>query len=90
MRKPMRAILTLLSVTVAFTLFGLMMGLNATFDVVAERARADRVYTGPRYGGTGVPIAVARQIAAMPGVKAVTRSTSFPAMYRIPRTRPLC
>ena len=51
MRKPTRAILTLLSVTVAFTLFGLMIGLNATFDMVAEKARADRIFTWPRFGG---------------------------------------
>jgi putative ABC transport system permease protein len=70
-RKPMRAVLTLLSVAVAFTLFGLMIGLNATFDTIAERARADRVFTWPRYGGAA-PIAVAHQIQAMPGVKAVT------------------
>ena len=30
MRKPTRAVLTLLSVVVAFTLFGMMIGLNAT------------------------------------------------------------
>ena len=71
MRKPTRTILTLLSVTVAFTLFGLMIGLNATFDLVSERARADRIFTNPRFGGTGISVAVARQIAAMPGVKAV-------------------
>jgi putative ABC transport system permease protein len=72
MRKPMRTFLTLLSVTVAFTLFGLMIGLNATFDEVAAKARVDRIFTWPRFGGNGVPIAVARQVAAIPGVKAVT------------------
>ena len=71
-RKPARAVLTLLSVTVAFTLFGLMIGLNATFDEVAAKARADRIFTNPRFGGNGMPIAVARQIAAIPGVKVVT------------------
>ena len=71
MRKPMRTVLTLLSVTVAFTLFGLMIGMNATFDEVAARSRADRIFTNPRFGGNGMPIAVARQIAAMPGVKVV-------------------
>ena len=72
MRKPARAVLTLLSVMVAFTLFGLMMGLNATFDMVAEKARADRIFTNVRFGGNGMPIAVAHQIATMPGVKVVT------------------
>ena len=91
MRKPTRAVLTLLSVMVAFTLFGLMMGLNATFDEVAARARADRIYTNPRFGGSGISVAVARQIAAMPGVKAVT-ALNFVAqdMCKTPRTRPMC
>jgi len=76
MRKPTRTILTLLSVTVAFTLFGLMIGLNATFDEVAAKARADRIFTNARFGGNGMPIAVARQIAAIPGVK-VRASSDF-------------
>ena len=42
MRKPTRTILTLLSVTVAFTLFGLMIGFNNTIDQVEARARPDR------------------------------------------------
>ena len=88
MRKPARTILTLLSVTVAFTLFGLMIGPNATFDLVANRARADRIFTGPRFGnalGTGMPIAIARQIAAMPGVKVVTAVNFIPGYVQDPK-----
>ena len=84
-RKPSRAILTLLSVMVAFTLFGLMMGMNATYDAVAERARADRIFTWPRFGGTGVPLAVAKQVAAIPGVKAVTALNFLPGYYQDPK-----
>jgi putative ABC transport system permease protein len=87
MRKPARAILTLLSVTVAFTLFGLMIGLNATFDSVAEKARADRIFTWPRFGGNGVPVAVARQIAALPGVKAVTALNFLPGYVQDPKNQ---
>jgi putative ABC transport system permease protein len=87
MRKPMRTILTLLSVTVAFTLFGLMIGLNATFDDMAARARADRIYTNGRFGFNGMPIAVARQIAAMPGVKAVTALNGLPGYVQDPKNQ---
>jgi len=87
MRKPTRAILTLLSVTVAFTLFGLMIGLNATFDMVAEKARADRIFTWPRFGGNGVPVAVARQVAAIPGVKAVTAMNFLPGYVQDPKNQ---
>lgn len=87
MRKPVRAVLTLLSVMVAFTLFGLMIGLNATFDMVAEKARADRIYTWPRFGGNGVPVAVARQIAAIQGVKAVTALNFIPGYVQDPKNQ---
>ena len=87
LRKPTRAILTLLSVTVAFTLFGLMIGLNATFDDVAARARADRIYTDVRFGGNGMPIAVARQIAAIPGVKVVTALNFIPGYVQDPKNQ---
>ncbi|HEY0266654.1 MAG TPA: hypothetical protein VGC16_07880, partial [Rhizomicrobium sp.] len=87
MRKPARAILTLLSVTVAFTLFGLMIGLATTFDLMEQRARADRIYTNPRFGGNGIPIAVARQVAAMPGVKVVTALNFIPGYVQDPKNR---
>jgi putative ABC transport system permease protein len=87
MRKRVRALLTLLSVMVAFTLFGLMIGLNATFDLVAEKARADRIFTWPRFGGNGVPVAVARQIAAIPGVKAVTALNFLPGYVQDPKNQ---
>jgi putative ABC transport system permease protein len=87
MRKPVRAVLTLLSVMVAFTLFGLMIGLNATFDLVAAKARADRIYTDVRFGGNGMPIAVARQIAAIPGVKVVTALNFIPGYVQDPKNQ---
>lgn len=78
-RKPARAVLTLLAVTVAFTVFGLMIGLSATIDGVAEQARADRLFTVPRFNyDDGLPVAMARQIAAMPGVTLVTHQSYIP------------
>ena len=86
-RKPARAVLTLLSVTVAFTLFGPMIGLNATFDEMAARARADRIFTNARFGGNGMPIAVAHQIAAIPGVKVVTAVSGIPGYVQDPKNQ---
>ncbi|HET7084131.1 MAG TPA: ABC transporter permease [Rhizomicrobium sp.] len=71
-RKPVRSVLTFLSVTVAFALFGLMIGLNATINLLAQQARADRVWTFLRYDNTGLPIAVAKRVATLPGVKTIT------------------
>jgi putative ABC transport system permease protein len=71
-RKPVRTAVTFLSVTVAFTLFGLMIGLSSTLDLMQERARADRIWVWPRFDNAGMPVTVARQIAQLPGVKKVT------------------
>ena len=57
MRKPARAILTLLSVMLAFTLFGLTIGMNATFDKLQGRRRAPTAFSSvPRFGGL-LPVA---------------------------------
>ena len=62
MRKPARAVLTLLSVMVAFTLFGMMIGFNATIAGIEEQARADRIFVNPRFNNP-LPMAEGRQIA---------------------------
>ena len=89
MRKPVRAVLTLLSVMIAFTLFGLTIGMNATFDEVAKAARADRVYTNLRFAGDGLglPMAVSRQIASLPGVAQVAYDSVLFGYHQVPRNR---
>jgi putative ABC transport system permease protein len=86
MRKPTRAVLTLLSVMLAFTLFGLTIGMNATFAKVQEEARDDRIFTFARFGGL-VPVALARQIENMPGVQMVASSNFIPGYIRDPKNR---
>jgi putative ABC transport system permease protein len=72
MRKPARAILTLLSVTAAFTLVGLMIGMSASFDRIAAMTRADRIYVNPRFfAANSMPLAMQSQIAGLPGVAKV-------------------
>ncbi|HEU4548619.1 MAG TPA: FtsX-like permease family protein [Rhizomicrobium sp.] len=71
MRKPVRTILTLLSVMVAFTLFGITIGMNATFDKVAAGAHDDRIFTNQRFFGTGMPLAQSGQTAQLPGIAQV-------------------
>jgi putative ABC transport system permease protein len=85
-RKKMRAVMTLLAVTVAFTLFGLMIGLSTTVNLVEQRARADRVFSGPRYA-PDMPSAMARQIARMPGVKAITSQAYINGYVADPKNR---
>jgi len=86
MRKPTRAILTLLSVMLAFTLFGLTIGMNATFDKLKEEARDDRIFVFARFGGL-VPIAMARQIESVPGVKMVAASSGIGGYIQDPKNR---
>jgi len=86
MRKPTRAILTLLSVMLAFTLFGLTIGMNATFAKVQEDARDDRIFAFARFGGL-VPIALERQIEGMPGVEKVASSSFVGGYIQDPKNR---
>jgi putative ABC transport system permease protein len=86
-RKPIRTGVTFLSVTVAFTLFGLMIGLGVTMDLMEQRARADRIWTNPRFDNSGLPIAAARQIANLPGVKSVTGMSYLPGYVADPKNR---
>ncbi len=86
MRKPTRAILTLLSVMLAFTLFGLTIGMNATFAKLQEEARADRIFSGSRFGGL-LPIGMARQIEGIPGVALVASSNNLFGYITDPKNR---
>ena len=86
MRKPTRAILTLLSVMLAFTLFGLTIGMNATFAKVQDEARDDRIFAFARFGGL-IPIALARQIESMPGVTIVSHSSFIAGYIQDPKNR---
>ena len=71
-RKPVRTLVTFLSVTAAFTLFGLMIGLNDTLHQMEARAPANRIWTVCRFGDQAMPIAVAHRIARIPGIKKVS------------------
>jgi putative ABC transport system permease protein len=69
-RKPARAVLTLLAMIAAFTLVGLMTGMNAGFKAIEDMTRSDRIYVNPRFQGL-LPAAMGKQMAGMPGVAAV-------------------
>jgi putative ABC transport system permease protein len=86
MRKPARAVLTLLSVMLAFTLFGLTIGMNATFTELQAQARADRIFSGSRFGGP-LPIAMERQIESIPGVALVASSNNLFGYITNPKNR---
>ncbi|MBA2588641.1 MAG: ABC transporter permease [Alphaproteobacteria bacterium] len=86
-RKPVRTSLTFLSVTVAFTLFGLMIGLGATMDYVAKKAHPDRVWTMPRFDMNAMPVTIARQIAKLPGIKTTSVMSYLQGYVGDPKNR---
>jgi putative ABC transport system permease protein len=86
MRKPVRAILTLLSVMLAFTLFGLTIGMNATFSKWVADARDDRLFSFSRFGGN-TPRALVGQISQMPGVSLVVAQGFIGGYHQDPKNR---
>lgn len=82
-RKKLRTVLTLLSIIVAFFLFGLLQSVAQAFGNVAEQTQADRLITNSRYSIIDLlPQSYLRQIAAVPGVRAVSHATWFGGSYQ--------
>jgi putative ABC transport system permease protein len=84
-RKPLRTTLTMLSIVAAFTLIGLLQGVNAGFAEVVAKARREFLTTDARVRGSPpLPIAMRTQIEQVPGVVAVVQRAYFAADYRPP------
>ncbi len=85
-RRPARTIFTLLSVAVAFFLFGILQGLNDGFDKAISDQRLDRLITDPRVpGGPPLPIAALAQIERIPGVTRVAQRATLIGTWREPK-----
>ena len=85
-RKPARTILTFLAAAAAFTLFGLAIGLNATYGGMIARAREDRVYINPHFLEFGhLTMAQHDRIARMAEVREIGISDFFLGYYRNPK-----
>lgn len=82
-RKKTRTTLTLLSIIVAFLLFGLLNALIIALGRGVELAGADRLITQGKYSLTEVlPIGYYPQIKQLPGVDAVTHAQWFGGEYQ--------
>jgi putative ABC transport system permease protein len=82
-RKKTRTVLTLLSVIVAFLLFGLLQGVKVAFESGADTADAKRLLTTARYSIIEpLPIAYLRRIEQVPGVIGVAHAEWFGAKYQ--------
>jgi putative ABC transport system permease protein len=82
-RKKTRTVLTLLSVVVAFLLFGLLQAVQVAFESGADAADARRLLTTARYSIIEpLPMAHNRPIERVPGVVAVASADWFGAKYQ--------
>lgn len=91
-RKPAEAILIWLAVTFSFALFGLMVGLHATYDGLIDNSRMDRLYVNARFPnaspiGILLPFALRDQIAREEGVSAVSSVRYLRGYYQDPHQR---
>jgi putative ABC transport system permease protein len=82
-RKKIRTILTMLSVVVAFLLFGLLQGINQGMNHVFQSLNVDRLYVQSRISmSDGLPLSYLQQIQSVPGVRAVTHWSYFGGYYQ--------
>jgi len=82
-RKRGRSILILAQVIIAFTLFGVLQGLNSGVQQAMAETHADRLYVSNRLQlGTPMPIAMLAKLQTTPGVVAMTYRFQFGARYQ--------
>jgi putative ABC transport system permease protein len=83
LRKKTRTILTILSVIMAFVLFGLLQALNSLFNAGADFVGATRLVTQARVSFTQpLPISMVPKLEAVPGVARVAYSQWFGGVWQ--------
>ncbi|HXW74721.1 MAG TPA: FtsX-like permease family protein [Steroidobacteraceae bacterium] len=82
-RKRTRTILTLLSVIMAFLLFGLLQSVNSIFNRGADFVGATRLFVQARVSFTqALPISMLPKLEAIPGVAAVAHQMWFGGVWQ--------
>ncbi len=82
-RKPVRSLLTLASIVVAFLLFGLLQAVTVAFNSGAALADVDRLVVAPKYSIIDdIPVSYGARVAQVPGVKYVTHMSWFGGTYK--------
>ena len=85
-RKPIRTVLTLLSITVAFMLFGVLNGVVSGFDYAASKMSDMRLRVINRANMLeAMPISYEARIARIPGVRIVSHLSVLVGYYQEPR-----
>lgn len=83
-RKPARTTLTVLSIAVAFILYGLLSGIDAGFAHSLAASRLDRLFTDSRFGAP-MQLSYAQQIEQVPGVLVVAPRRGLLGSYQDPK-----
>ncbi len=86
LRRKLRTMFTLLSIAVAFTLFGVLMATRTAFSAGVTVAGAERLVMLDKVSMiNALPIRYRAQIAAAPGVADVTHANWFGGVYQDPK-----
>src|SRR5438045_2719275 len=82
-RKKTRTILTLLSIFIAFLLYGLLCAIKEAFTAGVTMAGADRLVVRNKVSLIlSLPVSYDERIQQMPGVDSVTHFTWFNGIYK--------
>lgn len=82
-RKKARTIFTLLSIMIAFLLFGLLQGVNAWLNAFGTGSNANRLYVVSRVSQVQpLPSAYLHQIEAVPGIRQSTYIAGISGFYQ--------
>jgi len=85
-RRKLRTILTLLSILVAFLLFGFLCAIKEAFGAGVSLANADRLMVRHKTSIIqSLPLSYQARIANIPGVSAVTHMSWFGGIYKDPK-----
>jgi len=82
-RKKGRTVLNLISILVAFALFGVLQGMTSLFGQSGSDLKADRMIVVNRAGGL-LPISYVDRIANLPHVRSVNFRNLFVGVYQHP------
>ena len=84
-RRPGRAALTLVSMICAFVLFGVLQGFSGGLDRLVSDSQADLLITQSQVSSIdALPVSLAPQIAALPGVRVVAKVVLMGGPFRGP------
>ena len=82
-RRPVRSLLTIASILVAFLLFGLLQSVTVSFNSGIILSGADRLVVAPKYSIIDdIPVSYGPRIAGVPGVVHVTHLSWFGGTYK--------